>query len=1105
MDFSKIVGAINGINEISTLCKMVKDIIKSCWSGIREQELQDKVMKLENDLERLRDILPAMYNLIDRAEWTIHKDHVPELLLKLKDAVYDAEDLLDELKWHELKVAMEGSANKSPLIDFLDSVIQGSFNKVSGTYEKLNNVSSLLEKMGLHEVTQHFDKSFRPETTSFPTETEIFGRDNELEQVMQSLGVPAKGSRVLSKRKKPSSAINALPSTSKTKQHNGTQMSDESGITCIPVLPIYGIGGVGKTTLAQHICHDSRVMSHFDPIIWICVSDDFDVKRLTKEAIQSCSTKEADNLDYLQRALSEEVMNKRLLIILDDMWGDVLRESGHCWKRFCAPLTNALQGSMMLVTTRSPDVAREVQTMEPIRLEGLQDDVFWDFFKLCAFGSKNSENYPELVHIGKSIVQKLKGVPLAAKTLGRLLRMSLDTEYWNRILKSELWELKQNNTEILPALRLSYLYLPTHLKRCFSFCAVYPKDHKFEEDNLAEIWIAEGFVQPEGNTLILDTGKQYFEDLVNRSFFQSVGGNKHVIHDLLHDMAQLVSKDDCFILKDKDDFEKVPPSVRHLFVLPSIAFDCTQLLSLCKHTKLRTLLCYRSLQKQSLASVMDHWCSKLQHMRVVLCAHTKELPKSIGKLKHLRYLEISGACPFKSLPSELCHLHNLQIFSARKCKLESLPGDFSKLCNLQRFESCGFLTLPNGESHFDASTGQGVGLTLMKNVNQICGVTINNLGAISKDIAAESAIKNKKNLDRLNLKWSSVRSQDHNDIEVLQVLIPPTSLKCLTLYGYLGQSLPNWFHPHNLPSLKSLEFHDCHRLCSLPFYGISPPCINLNEVPEVPIENGMGSIGVFSSLVDLKIVKCDYLSNLDKFIQPACIPAIKRITLQRLTYTKTKVLPLPIGKFDCLEELDVAGYQIFNASESLSMRTLKELKLCNSGDLPCFFEFPSLTNMFLVVLPVTSIPLRVWCSNLPALLRLKIYSCANLEFIGESVFTGNRPQRDSCSTTTFASLTSLEICGCEKLTSIDDLVTPEYLPAIEKIDVSSCVKLLSLPGERFGNFSALKHLRISYCGKLKWKGLVLPSTLQSLCLSYCGDISPWVPSCLENLASLVRL
>lgn len=416
------------------------------------------------------------------------------------------------------------------------------------------------------------------------------------------------------------------------------------------------------------------------------------------------------------------------------------------------------------------------------------------------------------------------------------------------------------------------------------------------------------------------------------------------------------------------------------------------------------------------------------------------------------------------------------------------------------------LTLPNGESHFDASTGQGVGLTLMKNVNQICGgVTINNLGATSKDIAAESAIKNKKNLDRLNLKWSSVRSQDHNDIEVLQVLIPPTSLKCLTLYGYLGQSLPNWFYPHNLPSLKSLEFHDCHRLCSLPFYGISPPCINLNEVPEVPIENGMGSIGVFSSLVDLKIVKCDYLSNLDKFIQPACIPAIKRITLQRLTYTKTKVLPLPIGKFDCLEELDVAGYQIFNASESLSMRTLKELKLCNSGDLPCFFEFPSLTNMFLVVLPVTSIPLRVWCSNLPALLRLKIYSCANLEFIGESVFTGNRPQRDSCSTTTFASLISLEICGCEKLTSIDDLVTPEYLPAIEKIDVSSCVKLSSLPGERFGNFSALKHLRISYCGKLKWKGLVLPSTLQSLCLSYCGDISPWVPSCLENLASLVRL
>ncbi|KQJ94411.1 hypothetical protein BRADI_3g10370v3 [Brachypodium distachyon] len=794
MGLSKAIGVISGINECVNLFQWARSAISSLhsrWSGSEEQNLQDHVLHLQSGLERLRDTLPAVYDLINGAEWRCHEHCVAELLPKLKDAVYDADDLLDEFRWYEMKLQVEGNASQSPFIDFFDTVFQGSYNKLNDVQERLDRLSSQLEKMGLRQVTQRFDRSVRPETSSLPNETKIFGRDEVMKQVMGLLNVPT-----ISKRKRARSPVNTS-----TRASPSNQVGNESRISSLAVLPIVGIGGVGKTTLAQHICSHQRVKSHFELIIWICVSDDFDVKRLTKEVIQSCPGKEAttDNLDSLQRALSNHVNNKRFLIVLDDMWDDALKENGQRWKTFCAPFKRVKDGSMILVTTRCPKVTEGVRTMEPVKLEGLKDDVFWNFFKLCVFGSESSNNDPELEHIGRTILPKLKGSPLAAKTLGRMLRMDLQAPHWNVILESELWELRQEETDILPALRLSYMYLPFYLKQCFSFCAVYPKDYKFEKKYLAEIWVAEGFVEHQGDVPVQDIGHQYFEELVTRSFFQKVR-DRYVIHDLLHDMAQKVSEDDCFILRNKSDFDKVPKNVRHLYVLPSSDFDNTNLLSLCKYRKLRTLFCKKQLGKKT-GSVMDHWCTELQRMRVISCASTNEVPDSIGKLKHLRYLEISRACPFKSIPSTFCGLYNLQIFNAAKCKLEGLPSEFAKLISLQKlvldgFQYCSGLSFPK---EFNAAEGeQGIRLIrLLKNLNQYCGhLVIRNIGMLSKDQAAEAELKNKKCLDELTLDWSCWASRSshyyqisqHNEIEVLQVLRPPISLKHLSLS--LSRCLP---------------------------------------------------------------------------------------------------------------------------------------------------------------------------------------------------------------------------------------------------------------------------------------------------------------------------
>uniref|UniRef100_A0ACD5WP08 Uncharacterized protein n=1 Tax=Avena sativa TaxID=4498 RepID=A0ACD5WP08_AVESA len=812
---------------------------------------------------------------------------------------------------------------------------------------------------------------------------------------------------------------------------------------------------------------------------------------MTKEAIESCPGKQAttENLNSLQNVLSNIVSSKKFLIVLDDMWDDVLKENGECWKRFCAPLKNVLQGSAMLVTTRCQKVADKVGTRDPITLEGLKDDVFWNFFRLCVFDSGSSNNNdPELECIGRSIVHKLKGSPLAAKTLGRILRMNLKAEHWNTILESELWKLRQEETEILPALQLSYMYLPFHLKRCFSLCAVYPKDYKFQKGYLAEIWVAEGFVEPHGDIPVQDIACEYFNDLLYRSFFQEVQSG-YVIHDLLHDMAQKVSEDDCFIVKRRSDFKSIPQNVCHLSILSSTDIDYSNLLGLCHFTKLRTFLCDKPLtNKKTPASLMADWCSKLLRLRVIVFTSTHELPASIGNLKHLRYLQISRTCPFKSLPTELCWLYSLQILCVEKCKLESLPSDFSKLICLQRFASHGFLCnskmrrFSEEEFYYEvrvdvANDEQGLGFRLVKNINQLSELVIYNIGkAIIKEHAAEAQLQNKKYLEKLNLEWSLLAYPEYNHTEVLRFLQPPACLKSLRLHGYPGVSLPSWF-PHDWSSLE------------LPLF-VSTDGFESSSVP---------------SITYLIIDWCRNLSSLEHVLHPAYILSLRKMTIKNCT----NLVSVPAEIFwilNCLVELDMQGSTNIFSQHSLVAPFLKRLVVGMKndwhgdqirGDITDIVNCCSPTYFFLSPNDLISIRLQKWI--LPALEELQIAGCGSLtSIIGQSERKG--------SIKAFLSLTFVSIESCHELSTIDDLLAEEYLPVVQRIHVKDCSGLVSLPGERFGSFSSLKELKISECNKLSWRrGLVLPSSLQILSLYDCGDISAWVPSCLQNLASLVTL
>ncbi|XP_052151910.1 disease resistance protein RGA2-like [Oryza glaberrima] len=514
-------------------------------------QIQDDLQKLEHNLWVIQTtIAPTMHDLIDRLEWYSHKETEAGHLRQIKDVVYDAEDLLDEYNYYALKVKVKASKNlgqdhlHEPFLEFLDNVnFGGKFSKVMEIQERLKHVFDQSNSLGLHKTPKKFDKIVRPETCRVLEEPdEIFGREKELEDLKQKLRVRGH------KRGRPV----ACSTTAEARR------------TELLVLPIVGMGGVGKTTMAQQICEDGVVRNHFNNcIIWICVSDEFEVNRLTRDVLKSLGVKlqDSDTRDTLMVNLRDSVKSKKFLLVLDDMWDDVLKDEKG-WRTFHRTLSNGLEGSMILVTTRSSKVANLVSNSDPYELKGLQDDVFCDFFKLCAFKSNGSRNDPEMEHIrpeleriGRAILPKLKGSPLAAKTLGRLLKSNLRIEHWEDILRSELWTLEQEETDILPALRLSYIYLPHHMKRCFSICALYPKDQRFEKEFLADIWVAQGYVEAED-------ASSCFDDLVNRSFFQKADlSDKYVIHDLMHDTAQLVSEIECFIIQHVSDLAKIPSNV----------------------------------------------------------------------------------------------------------------------------------------------------------------------------------------------------------------------------------------------------------------------------------------------------------------------------------------------------------------------------------------------------------------------------------------------------------------------------------------------------------------------------------------------------------------
>uniref|UniRef100_A0A0E0CCR1 Peptidase A1 domain-containing protein n=1 Tax=Oryza meridionalis TaxID=40149 RepID=A0A0E0CCR1_9ORYZ len=863
-------------------------------------------------------------------------------LNKLKSVAYDVEDVLDELdaaqliKNHQPKLKLFLSRN-NPLLRKM--TIARNMKNLREKIVAIKNDSIKLHLVHHEPVTEG---SRGNETFADDSDMDIgmLGRDAETKKIISLL-------------------LN-------------TEAKED-----ISIIPIVGLGGLGKTTLAQAVFADERV-NVFDMRIWVYVSKEFDLLKIGKAIIRGANRSinlDNCNLQFVKDNLKKELANRRYLIVLDDLW----EEYGENLEKLKQMLQHGGKGSKIIATTRSGSVVQVLYTgylanerkvcpvPEPdhISLGVLSTDDCWMVMKRRVFGPDDEEI--GLEQIGRQIASRCGGLPLVANALGQIMSEHRSIEAWTDIRdrKIALDFKADHQQDTLERLMLSYYYMKREFKMCFTYLAAFSKGFVMHTDRLIQQWRALGYIEAS------DDGQRYFQ--------------------------VFVGPDDVFIKAE---------TIQECLNLPGIAEhdvhklengECSSVVELGR-------LCCRALRVQHLENVEcleDAMKAKLRDMtelRKLILSWGLDGTQNVDNNK----LVLENLLPPRTLEKFVLNGYTSKVFPNWMSGISSyLPYlTYVRLSNLAT--SC----LP--------AFGQ------LPNLRFFSIVSAPNIRKIGKEIYGEGGIFKKlrafwlEQMYNLEEFWTTQNGKDDEflipDLHILMVIecprlsflpYPPRSMywrldNCNEVlpergFGSLASSIlpfrmtisncnfspDRWRRLQHLATLEMFQVDGCSGLHTLPdviqcFISLKELYLRSWEDLEILPE----WLGQLISLEDITIINCPKLKSLPKSIQN--LTALRELRLEGCE--ELEISPELFGHLTSLKVISIQGCPyLTDLPESMKNLTfLEEIWLGGFNSLPEWIgQFICLKEINIYDSPnMTSLPESI--RNLTSLKELYILNCPRL-------------------------------------------------------------------------------------------------------------------------------
>ncbi|KAG6524346.1 disease resistance protein Pik-2-like [Zingiber officinale] len=596
----------------------------------------------------------------------------------------------------------------------------------------------------------------------------------------------------------------------------------------LTAISLLGFGGLGKTTLAKTVYDDPIIVEgHFQPRAWIAVSQNYNIKELLKKIIRQISVNEKQIRDVSgcrdARLNTEQLLNmmdesqlvqtvrghlhgKRYFIVFDDVW------SVEAWESLSIALPQGKEGSRVIVTTRIKDVANTSCSRNRrfiFKISPLSPELSWELFCRKVFDAPDYNCPPELENIGREILQKCDGLPLAIVTIGGLLASKPDNNFeeWKDLRDHLRLEIQTNDTlsKINQILGLSYNDLPYYLKPCFLFLGTFPEDYEIRRKRLMTRWVAEGIVSGVGGFPAEKVAERCFNELVSRSLVQPSEFNDNGkvkscrVHDMMLEVIISISKKVNFAVLLNEHTTNLPQHQK----IRRLSWQGGSSTELVPNTDLSHLRSFTSLgedvpplkdyRKHRLLRAID-----LEGCRAIDYFH----PKSFSKLFLLKYLSLRDCNNISALPDSIGDLQNLEFLDIRRTFISKLPNTIVKLQKLvyllgspfnvfkfpkgirklKRLSTFGMARAHN--VHSLQETGQLVHLHKL-------GIYLSRSDLSLRMLEEISALLSKLNGSLRSLKiwhWGNNRLKKALD----EVASPPLLLCKFYIYGQLGE-LPPWF------------------------------------------------------------------------------------------------------------------------------------------------------------------------------------------------------------------------------------------------------------------------------------------------------------------------